>query len=162
MNSNLYNTFQGNIPIPKEIKSLLTTSFAQVKGADENTEGYNRNQELQKQEQISYGQLKRIKNFFDNFQGLENDPSYILNGGSRMKAWVNNTLTQMRNNVKNNERPTEVDNAKVQSSDYKTNVNTLNRSSVAHKATSQKHDTSMAEQSVVESLRRIKEIISKI
>ena len=86
----------------------------------------------------------------------------FMNGGSRMKAWVNNTLTQMRNNVKNNERPTEVDNAKVQSSDYKTNVNTLNRSSVAHKATSQKHDTSMAEQSVVESLRRIKEIISKI
>jgi hypothetical protein len=162
MNSNLYNTEQGNVVIPKEIKDLLRNSFAQVRGANENTEGFNRNQELQKQEQISYGQLKRIKNFFDNFQGKENEPSYILNGGSQMKAWVNNTLNNMRNNVKNNERPTETDDAKVQSSDYKTNVATLNRSSKAHKATSQRHDTSIAEQSVVEDLRRIKEIISKI
>lgn len=162
MNSNLYNTAQGNVVIPKEIKNLLRTSFAQVKDASENTEGYNRNKELQNQEQISYGQLKRIKNFFDNFQGLQNDPSYILNGGSQMKAWVNNTLNNMRNNVKNNKQPTEVDNAKVQGSDYKTNLSNVNRTSQAHKATSQKHDTAIAEQSVVESLRRIKEIISKI
>lgn len=162
MNSNLYNTSQGNIVIPKEIKDLLRNSFAQVKGANENTEGFNRNKELQSQEQISYGQLKRIKNFFDNFKGLQNDPSYILNGGAQMKSWVNNTLDNMRNNVKNNERPTEVDDAKVQSSDYKTSLSNVNRTSQAHKATSQKHDTSFSEQSVVESLRRIKEIISKI
>lgn len=162
MNSNLYNTAQGNVVIPKEIKNLLKTSFAQVNGADENTEGFNRNRELQNQTEISYGQLKRIKNFFDNFKGLQNDPSYILNGGSQMKAWVNNTLTNMRNNVKNNPTPTEVDDARVQSSDYVTNVSGMNRSSQAHKATSQKHDTAIAEQSVVESLRRIKEIISKI
>jgi hypothetical protein len=41
-------------------------------------------------------------------------------------------------------------------------LSNVNRTSQAHKATSQKHDTSIAEQSVVESLRRIKEIISKI
>ena len=162
MNSNLYNTAQGNVVIPKEIKDLLRNSFAQVKGANENTEGYNRNKELQSQEQISYGQLKRIKNFFDNFKGLQNDPSYILNGGSQMKSWVNNTLNNMRNNVKNNERPTEVDDAKVQSSDFKTKLTNVNRTSQAHKATSQKHDTAIAEEAIVESLRRIKEIISKI
>jgi hypothetical protein len=50
MNSNLYNTEQGNVVIPKEIKDLLRNSFAQVRGANENTEGFNRNQELQKQE----------------------------------------------------------------------------------------------------------------
>jgi hypothetical protein len=162
MNSNLYNSAQGNVVIPKEIKNLLTTSFSQVKGADENTQGFKRNQELQKQEQISYGQLKRIKNFFDNFQGKENDPSYILNGGSQMKAWVNNTLTNMRNNVKDKQSPTQVDDAKVQSSDYKTNMSNVGRTSTAHKATTQKYDTAISEQAIVESLRRIKEIISKI
>jgi hypothetical protein len=111
---------------------------------------------------ISYPQLKRIKNFFDNFQGKENDPSYILNGGSQMKAWVENTLTSMRNNVKDKQTDVQPDNANVQSSDYKTNVSNVNRTATAHKATSQKHDTAIAEEAIVESLRRIKEIISKI
>ena len=43
MNSNLYNTAQGNVVIPKQIKDLLRNSFEQVKGANENTEGYNIN-----------------------------------------------------------------------------------------------------------------------
>lgn len=162
MNSNLYNTDRGNIVIPREIKTLLRNSFARVKGSDQNTEGYNRNKELQGQEQISYAQLKRIKNFFDNFKGLQNDPSYILNGGSQMSQWVNNTLNDMRNKTKKNQTPTEVDDAQIQGSDYKTNLSNVNRTSQSHKATSQKHDTAIAEQSVVESLRRINEIISKI
>lgn len=162
MNSNLYNTDRGNIVIPREIKTLLRNSFARVKGSNQNTEGYNRNKELQGQEQISYAQLKRIKNFFDNFKGLQNDPSYILNGGSQMSQWVNNTLNDMRNKTKKNQTPTEVDDAQIQSSDYKTNLSNVNRTSQSHKATSQKHDTAIAEQSVVESLRRINEIISKI
>ena len=36
-----------------------------VKGADENVEGFKRNQELQDKKFIEYKQLKRIKNFFD-------------------------------------------------------------------------------------------------
>jgi hypothetical protein len=162
MNSNLYNKEQGNVVIPKEIKGILRNASNSIQGADESTEGYNRNLELQKQEMISYPQLKRIKNFFDNFQGKENDPSYILNGGSQMKSWVENTLTSMRNNVKDKSQDLKPDDAKVQSSDYKTNMSNVNRTSTAHKATSQKHDTAIAEEAIVESLRRIKEIISKI
>ena len=45
-----------------------------VKNADENTEGYNRNKELQSQKFITYKQLKRIKNFFDNFKGNHKEP----------------------------------------------------------------------------------------
>ena len=72
-----------------------------VKNADANTEGYNRNKELQSQKFITYKQLKRIKNFFDNFKGNHKDPSFILNGGVEIKNWVNDELRKMRDYVKN-------------------------------------------------------------
>jgi hypothetical protein len=71
-----------------------------VKNADENTEGFNRNQELQDKNFIEYKQLKRIKNFFDNFIGNQKEPSFILNGGVEMKNWVNNELRKMRDYTK--------------------------------------------------------------
>ena len=47
MNSKLYDTSIGEVVIPKEVKQHLTNSIAQAKGADQNTEGFRRNQELQ-------------------------------------------------------------------------------------------------------------------
>lgn len=159
MNRNLYDKSQGEVLIPQNIKNHLKNSFAQAKGANETTQGYNRNRELQYQESIPYPQLKRIKNFFDTYQGKENDLPYILNGGNVMKTWVNNELTKMRHNVKQNNSPTEADDAKVKNSDYMDNSM---RPSKAHKTTVNKHATSIADASVTESLRRIKELISKI
>jgi hypothetical protein len=48
---------------------------------------------------ITYSELKRIKNFFDNFKGNDNDIEYILNGGTTMKNWTNSTLDKLRNSV---------------------------------------------------------------
>ena len=162
MNSNLYNASSGEVVIPNDIKQHLRNSFAQTKTAPENTEGYKRNQELQNQEKITYKQLKRIKNFFDNYQGKPNDPSFILNGGVLMRTWVNNTLNNMRNNTTNNQQVTQTEDPTIQSKDLKTNVKNLVRPSKEHKRTSQKHATATFEHTVVESLKRINELISKI
>lgn len=163
MNSKLYDNAQGEVLIPQNIKDHLRNSFAQAKGANENTEGFNRNKELQSQQKISYGQLKRIKNFFDTFGGKENDLSYILNGGRMMRTWVNNELGRMRNNVKDSNNVTRPDSAEVNSNDYKSNVKNLARPTKAHKTTTDRHATaSAADATVTESLRRIKELISKI
>jgi hypothetical protein len=162
VNNNLYNTSLGEVLIPKEIKQHLRNSFAQAKGADENTEGFRRNQELQSQEKITYKQLKRIKNFFDNFKGQPNDLSFILNGGVMVKNWVNNTLDNMRNNTQNNQQDTKPEDPTVRPNDLKTNVKDLARPSQEHKRTTQRHPTATYEQTVVESLRRINELISKI
>ena len=162
MNSNLYDTTIGEVLIPKEIKQHLINSFAQAQGADQNTEGYRRNQELQSQQKITYKQLKRIKNFFDNFKGKPTELPFILNGGVLMRNWVNNTLANMRNNTQNNQQTTKPEDPTVNSNDLKTNVNNLARPSQEHKRTSQRHATATYEQTVVESLRRINELISKI
>ena len=162
MNSNLYNTSLGEVLIPNDIKQHLRNSFAQMKSVPQNTEGFKRNQELQRQEKITYKQLKRIKNFFDNFQGKPTDPSFILNGGVLMRTWVNNTLNNMRTNTTNNQQVTQVEDPTIQSNELKSNVQNLVRPSKEHKRTSQKHATATFEHTVVESLKRINELISKI
>lgn len=163
MNSNLYNKSIGIVVLPDEIKNHLKICFAKAKGADENVEGFNRNQELQNQNEISYQQLKRIKNFFDNFKGKETDLPWILNGEGVMKSWVDNSLTQMRNNAsQQHQADTKPEDTKVRSSDLKTNMSDYMRPSQQHKKTSQRHSTSVFESSVVENLKRINEIISKI
>lgn len=162
MNSSLYNSSIGEVLIPKEIKQHLKNSFAQAKGANTNTEGFRRNQELQGQEKITYKQLKRIKNFFDNFKGKPTELPFILNGGVLMRNWVNNTLTNMRNNSQNNQEDSQPEDPTINHSDLKNNVKDMVRPSKEHKRTSQKHATATYEQTVVESLKRINELISKI
>jgi hypothetical protein len=129
-----------------------------VKNADENTEGYNRNKELQTQKFITYKQLKRIKNFFDNFKGNHNEPSFILNGGVEIKNWVNNELRRMRDYVKNtkkNKMDTGMMNQFLDPHEKKDFTNV--RPSQKHLKTVDKYNAA-----VTESLRRINEIISKL
>ena len=132
--------------------------FHRVKNADENTEGFNRNQELQKQSFIEYKQLKRIKNFFDNFNGNHNEPSFILNGGAIMKNWVNDELRKMREYghlTKRNKMDTGMQNSFIEPHQKKDFTNV--RPSKEHSKTVDKYNAA-----VTESLKRINEIISKL
>lgn len=158
MNKDLYNTSKGSIEFPSDLRDHLKICFSNVKNADENIEGYNRNQELQNQEYIDYKQLKRIKNFFDNFKGNQKEAPFILNGGFKMKNWVNNELRKMREfnkMTKRNKMDTGMQNSFIdphQKNDF-TNV----RPSQQHLSTMDKYNAA-----VTESLKRINEIISKI
>ena len=38
--------------------------------------------------------MKRIKNWFDKFDGDHNDMEYRLNGGKTMNNWVDSTLNK--------------------------------------------------------------------
>jgi hypothetical protein len=158
VNKDLYNKPKGQIEFPKEKREHMKICFQKVQGADENTEGFNRNQELQGQSFIDYKQLKRIKNFFDNFKGNQNEASFILNGGALMKNWVEDELRKMRdyNKMTNtNKMNTGMQNQFIdphQKKDF-TNV----RPSQEHSRTVDKYNAA-----VTESLKRINEIISKI
>lgn len=129
-----------------------------VKNANENTEGYNRNKELQSQKFITYKQLKRIKNFFDNFKGSHKHPSFILNGGVEIKNWVNDELRKMREYVKNtktNKMNAGMMNQFIDPHEKKDFTNV--RPSQEHSKTVDKYNAA-----VTESLKRINELISKI
>jgi hypothetical protein len=155
VNKSLYDK---EIEFPSDKREHMKKCFHMVKNADEKTEGYNRNKELQNQKFITYKQLKRIKNFFDNFKGNHKDPSFILNGGVEIKNWVENELRRMRDYVKNtktNKMDTGMMNQFLdphQKKDF-TNV----RPSQKHQKTVDKYDVA-----VTESLKRINEIMSKL
>lgn len=132
--------------------------FHRVKNADNNTEGYNRNKELQNQKFITYKQLKRIKNFFDNFKGNQTEPPFILNGGVEIKNWVNDELRKMRDylkNTKTNKMNAGMMNQFLDPHEKKDFTNV--RPSQEHSKTIDKYNSE-----VTESLMRINELISKL
>ena len=95
MNSNLYNRI---VIIPDSLIKHLTDCFGSVEG-NQNVEGYNRNQELRNSKQATYQQVKRIKSWFDNYNGNKEDAPFILNGGDRMNTWCNHVLDHWRNTM---------------------------------------------------------------
>ena len=158
MNKDLYNNPKGEIEFPKDKQEHMKKCFHMVKGANENVEGFKRNQELQGKNYIDYKQLKRIKNFFDNFKGNHKHPSFILNGGVEMKNWVNDVLRKMRQGLdlsKRNKADTGMMNQYIKPHEKKDFTNV--RASQKHSSTLQKYDST-----VTESLKRINELISKL
>lgn len=158
MNKDLYKRPKGQIEFPKEKRELIRRNFYSVKSqVNDETEGFKRNLELQEKEFIDYGQLKRIKNWFDSFKGNQNDPSFILNGGFEMKNWVNDSLRKMREYskmTKTNKMNTGMENEFIQTH-TKDGIDV--RPSKEHKKTVDKYNAA-----VTESLKRINELISKI
>ena len=132
--------------------------FAKVKNADANVEGYNRNRRLQTANQVGYPELKRIKNFFDNYQGNPQDAPFILNGENKMKDFVNSILSGARQSLstsKDIRNNTGMDGNKPELADPNVNLNISQ--DTANKSTIEKYDLQ-----VTESLKRINELITKI
>jgi hypothetical protein len=92
MNSNLYDR---KAKLPKSLVDHLTKSFEGVE-ADSNVEGFNRNRELRETGVVTYQQIKRIKNWFDGYNGNKEDAPFVLNGGDRMNQWCNHVLDHWR------------------------------------------------------------------
>ena len=155
MNSKLYGN---KVELPEEVVVYLGKCFDAANGADDSTEGYKRNQELRDSKNVTYQQLKRMKNFFDNFQGKESDLPFILNGGHYVKNWVNNTLTSMRGD---NQRSKEIKSIALDNQfiapHEKNNVVNQNRPSKDHYSSLERYDLA-----VTENLRRINDLIKKI
>jgi len=145
VNKDLYNNPKGEIEFPKDKQEHMKKCFHMVKGANENVEGFKRNQELQ------------TKNFID-FKGNHNEPSFVLNGGVIMKNWVNDVLRKMRQGLdltKRNKADTGMQNQYIKPHEKKDFTNV--RPSQKHASTLQKYDSA-----VTESLKRINELISKL
>ena len=155
MNKDLYgNTVQ----LPEDVVEYLQQCFDSANTDDSTIEGFKRNQELRDSRETTYQQLKRMKNWFDNFNGLENDLPFILNGGHYVKNWVNDTLGGMRNNVYMGKKAkSEVLPNQFIQTHTKDNLNTMNRQSKSHSST-----VGEINKDITENLKRINELIKKI
>lgn len=81
-----------------DIKNHLKKMFNAYKG-EKTKEGYQRLRNLVETEDVTYEELKRIKNFFDTHEGGNKETAYRLNGGTKMKSWVEKTLSHARNDL---------------------------------------------------------------
>ena len=155
MNKDLYGQ---PIQLPKEITEYLETCFNHAANSDSNTEGYNRNQELRDSGYVTYQQLGRIKNWFDNYSGDGKDAPYILNGADYMKSWVDRTLESMRNGdemskqIRQDYHPEPIDNDLVDDMGWLADMN----------RPSKEHSKFQDDIKITENLKRINEIMKKL
>jgi hypothetical protein len=155
MNKDLYGN---KVELPEDVVGYLQQCFDAANGADENTEGFKRNQELRDSGHATYQQLKRMKNWFDSFDGHENELPFILNGGHYVKNWVNDTLGGMRDDVHSlKQNKSEVLPNQFISPHEKNSVNNMNRPSKSHSTNTEYYDLA-----VTENLKRINDLIKKI
>jgi hypothetical protein len=155
MNSDLYGK---TYPVPQDVLEYLDKCFKAVGEVDETTEGFKRNKDLREKGEITYQQLKRMKNWFDNFNGHQDEIPHILNGGHYVRNWVENTLKGDRDSLQTGkETKSEVlPNQHIQTHD-KNDVRTMNRPSKSHSSSVNQYNTD-----ITESLKRINEIMKKI
>jgi hypothetical protein len=154
VNKDLYNK---KVKVPDEIREHMRNSFNSI-SSESNDEGHKRNKELQDSDEITYQQLKRIKNYFDTYNGDVKEKSYILNGGDYMKKWVNETLRFLRDdiyNTKKNKSEAGLQN-QFNKPHQKNDMSSLNRPSKSHK----KENDYNTE--ITETLKRINDLMKKI
>jgi len=110
---------------------------------------------------ISYPQMKRIKNFFDIYEGREENKEFIMNGGERMKKWVDGALKIARDaiyNVKKAKQRGGQENAflKTHTKDTSKNPTKVRMTRIDKSASSNNLENNKM---VYESVERIKDLI---
>lgn len=146
------------IELPKEITEYLEKCFDMFPESNSSIEGHMRNKELREKGNITYQQLGRIKNWFDNYTGDGKDAPFILNGADYMRSWVNKTLGDMRNDdnqykeIRKDFVPDDVNQQLVDDLGW---LGDMVRPS-------KDHNNLTDELQITESLRRINEIMKKI
>ena len=151
MNSDLYNN---TAVLPDTLLKHLGDSFNSVQlQSDSNIEGFNRNQELRQSKNARYQQIKRIKSWFDGYNGNKEDAPFILNGGDRMKNWCDEVLKVWRANVDGGKKiksDTGMQNQYIDN--HEKNSFNLN----------DKHSSTVDDLSVNEELKKINKLMKKI
>ena len=155
MNSELYGK---TYPVPQDVVEYLDQCSKAVGEVDETTEGFKRNKDLREKGEVTYQQLKRMKNWFDNFNGHQDETSHILNGGHYVKNWIESTLKGDRDTIdaRKQSKSEVLPNQHIKPHE-KDGMISMNRPSQSHNSSINKFDTA-----ITESLKRINELMKKI
>jgi len=87
-NSKLTNKFYR---IPDDVHNKIVNQLNKI-NFSEDEKGVKRAKDIINNKEISYGQMTRLKNYFDNYEGDMSDNEFKIIGGNITKKWVNNEL----------------------------------------------------------------------
>lgn len=133
---------------PDYVRNCLSDAVKRYEYTDKTgktTEGYKRAKGILESGEIEYKNMKRIKNWFDSFEGNENDMEYRLNGGRTMYNWIDSALNKEIKAIEGPKRikmetgmsnqfikPHKKDNNKINKHSLKAKIPKLHQSPVSH------------------------------
>lgn len=93
-------------PIPEGVMKHLKKTLKEYEdnNGDKNNKGYDHLKWLTEQNSVSTEEMKRMKNFFDNYKGTDKSDDYKLYGGKSMYDWVSATLKHAAKVSKENKK----------------------------------------------------------
>ena len=100
-NSDLINK---GYKVPDKVVNKINHALATINTNDKQAKGLQRAKDIVNSKRISYGQMKRLKNYFDSYTGDGYDDEYKLIGGLLTKKWVNDSLGNDRESIKTNKK----------------------------------------------------------
>ncbi len=111
--------------------------YEKIRNKDGKTEGYERAKSIIIEKSITYEQMKRIKNWFDSYDGPWENWDFQLNGGKTMQNWVDSqlrTATTAVKNIKDAQKDTNPENTHIKS--HEKDNNKINKTTTLKMATS--------------------------
>tara|TARA_R110000796_G_scaffold63162_2_gene145627 strand:+ start:3046 stop:3567 length:522 start_codon:yes stop_codon:yes gene_type:complete len=87
-------------PVPFKVIKRITNSLSRIKVDTGQDKGYKRAKDIVDSGKISEPQMKRLKNYFDSYEGDGKDNEFMLIGGGVTRKWVNDTLGHDRESIK--------------------------------------------------------------
>ena len=100
-NSNLKNKY---FKVPDNVFNQINRNLNAINPDGEQAKGLKRAKDIVSDRKISYSQMKRLKNYFDSYQGDGNDDEFKLIGGKITRMWVDKTLGSNRDSIKQSKK----------------------------------------------------------
>lgn len=86
--------------VPDKVFNKINQALKTITVNDGHAKGLQRAKDLTSDRKVSYTQMKRLKNYFDNYEGDGSDDEYKLIGGKVTSFWVDKTLGSNRDSIK--------------------------------------------------------------
>jgi|VirMetMinimDraft_7_1064189.scaffolds.fasta_scaffold20942_3 hypothetical protein len=90
--------------VPDKVFNAINQSIKLISVNNEHTKGFKRANDIVSDRKVTYSQMKRLKNYFDSYKGDGNDDEYKLIGGKTTQLWVDKTLGQNRDSIKQSKK----------------------------------------------------------
>lgn len=95
------SSLQGKVyKVPDKVFNRINAMLRTINIDDKHSKGYKRAKDIVADRKISYGQMNRLKNYFETYEGDGTDNEFKLIGGDLTKKWVNDTLGQDTESIK--------------------------------------------------------------
>lgn len=89
-----------NYKVPDKVIHKINQQLSRIDINDKHAKGVKRAKDIVNNKTISHGQMVRLKNYFDDYDGDKKDDEYNLIGGAITRKWIDGSLGHDRQTIK--------------------------------------------------------------